>query len=64
MTALITIAWLVCLLVALGLVFQFVGLRAMMTFFPEGRRWWIFPAQLASLAFFAAVVLCHPFSLT
>jgi hypothetical protein len=29
--------------------------------FPEGQRAWHFPAQLATLAFFAAMVLCNPF---
>ncbi len=62
MNALLVIGWFIALLLSLGAVFQFVGLRTMLEFFPEGRRWWVFPAQLASLAFFAAVVHFEPFT--
>lgn len=61
MNSLFAISWFLLLLLSMVLIFNFVGMRAMCDFFPEGRRWWQFPAQLASLAFFAAVVLNHPF---
>lgn len=62
MNALLVIAWFIALLLSIGAVFQFVGLRAMLQFFPEGRRWWTLPTQLASLACFAAVVHFQPFT--
>lgn len=61
MTALLTIAWLLCLAASLLAIYQTVGAHLMVTFFPEGKRWWMFPAQMASLAAFAAVVTFHPF---
>lgn len=61
MNALYVIIWFIVLLASILAVFEFVGMRTMVNFFPEGRRWWQFPAQIASLAVFAAVVLNHPF---
>jgi drug/metabolite transporter superfamily protein YnfA len=55
------VVWFLVLLFSMHLVFEVVGLRRMVQFFPEGRRWWMLPAQLVSLAIFAAVVLNHPF---
>lgn len=63
MSALLHIGWAVWLLLSIALVFKMVGMRLMVNFFPEGQRWWQFPAQLASLGFFAAAVLNHPFSI-
>lgn len=55
------IGWFLWLLLSIYIVFQFIGMHLMVSYFPEGRRWWQFPAQLASLAFFATAVLYHPF---
>ncbi len=60
MEALQTIGWFLWLLLAIALLFELVGYRAMTVWFPEGRRAWHLPAQLGSLAFFAAAVLHHP----
>lgn len=54
------IGWLAWLLLSAVLVYEFVGVRALVQMFPEGRRPWMLPAQLASLAFFAAAAICHP----
>lgn len=54
--------WLAWLLVAIILVFQFVGFWSMCNFFPEGKRAWHFPVQIATLAHFAVVVLLNPWS--
>lgn len=61
MNAIKAIGWFLALLLTIGLVFELVGFRSMVRMFPEGWRWWQLPAQLASLAAFAAVVLLHPF---
>lgn len=60
MEAMKTIGWLLWLLLSVLMVFEFVGYRVMLAYFPEGKRWWHFPAQVAALAFFAAAVLCNP----
>lgn len=60
MDALLVIGWFVWVVFAIALVFAIVGFRGLVQMFPEGRRFWHLPAQLASLAFFAAAVLCHP----
>jgi hypothetical protein len=61
MTALLSIAWFLALLLSVCAVFQFVGMRLMVSYFPEGRRWWMLPAQLGSLALFAALIHYNPF---
>lgn len=61
MSSVYSIGWFVALLVSIWLVFVLVGSRGLTTMFPEGRRWWHLPLQLASLALFAVVVLFHPF---
>jgi|GEM_PF-3172294 len=60
MNEMYVIFWAAWLLLAIELVFQFVGMRLMVAYFPEGRRWWMLPAQLGSLAFFATAVLFSP----
>lgn len=54
--------WAIGMLVAIWAIFSSVGLNYMVMMFPEGRRWWLRPAQFASLAFFAALVHFHPFT--
>lgn len=61
MTALIPILWALWFAISVGAVFECVGWRSMVQFFPEGRRWWMFPVQLVSLGNFAACVLFNPF---
>lgn len=61
MTALIAIAWFIGMYVSIIIVFNTVGSRLMVAYFPEGHRWWMLPAQLASLALFAALVHFNPF---
>jgi hypothetical protein len=61
MPALKVILWLGWLWISWRSVFVFVGAEDMTQMFPEGRRWWLLPSQIASLGMFAACVLCHPF---
>ena len=61
MSPLYAIMWFITLMVSICIVFRFIGIRTLIVYFPEGRRWWHLPAQLGSLAFFAVVVLNHPF---
>ena len=61
MTALLTIIWFIGLILSILGVFHFVGMSGLVNMFPEGRRSWMLPAQLLSLAVFAAVVINHPF---
>lgn len=61
MTPFLSILWAVGLLISIAGVFQLVGFASMVRMFPEGRRWWQFPAQLASLCFFGLMVLLNPF---
>lgn len=61
MIAVYAIGWFLLLAVSILSVFELVGMRSMVNFFPEGRRWWQLPAQLASLGVFAAIVINHPF---
>jgi polyferredoxin len=62
MEALKTIGWLVWLLFSMALVFEFVGYRSATNLFPEGRRAWHLPAQLAAMALFAAAAICNPWA--
>lgn len=61
MSAAYGIAWFVGLLFSMKLIFVFIGNIGMCSMFPEGFRWWSYPAALGSLAVFAAVALNHPF---
>jgi len=61
MNAITAIGWFIALIVSIMCIFSMVGMHGMVSFFPEGRRWWQFPVQLASLALFAVVVINHPF---
>ncbi len=60
-TPLYTILWLIILFASMRAVWTYVGLSYMVNMFPEGRRWWLFPVQLLTMAVFAVVVLYHPF---
>ena len=61
MSALGAIAWFVALLINILVIFHFVGLSGLVNMFPEGRRWWLLPSQLMSLATFAIICIYHPF---
>lgn len=61
MSNLYAIVWFLLLAFSILSVFELVGMRSMVNFFPEGRRWWQLPAQLVSLAIFAAIIINHPF---
>jgi hypothetical protein len=61
MESVMAFLWLAWLLVSVLGVFQTVGVRLMVMYFPEGRRWWLFPSQIIALAVFAAAVHFHPF---
>lgn len=61
MDAFLNILWFLGTCLSIVMVFQFVGYAGLTLMFPEGRRLWHFPAQLASLAFFALMVLINPF---
>ena len=60
MEALKIIGWFVWLLLSIALVFQFVGFSGICNMFPEGKRAWHLPAQLAAMTFFAAAAICNP----
>lgn len=60
MEALKIIGWFSWLIVSIMAVFELIGFSGLTRMFPEGRRGWHFPAQLAALAFFAGAVLCNP----
>lgn len=61
MQALMAIGWFVGLIISIGIIRIFSENAGMCRMFPEGFRWWTVPAELASYALFAAVVLFHPF---
>lgn len=61
MNAFLTIMWFLGTCLSITMVFEFVGYRGLTKFFPESRRLWHLPAQLASLGFFALMVLINPF---
>lgn len=61
MNAMYAIGWFIAAVISTVIVFQVIGFSGIVRVFPEGKRWWHLPAQLGSLAFFAAVVLLHPF---
>lgn len=61
MTALLAIAWAALVLLAMAGIYVTWGNAQLVAMFPEGRRWWMPWARLASLAAFSAVILCHPF---
>jgi hypothetical protein len=61
MTALIPMLWALWLLISVSAVFECVGWRSMVQFFPEGWRWWMLPVQLLTLFNFAMCVLFNPF---
>lgn len=56
MSSLYAIGWFITLVI-----FHFVGFSGLTSMFPEGERGWHFPAQIASLVFFAIVILANPF---
>jgi len=56
-----TIGWFISTLSSIWLIFAFVGMNGITDMFPEGKRWWHLPAQLGTIAFFAVMVLLHPF---
>jgi hypothetical protein len=62
MSALLTILWFLGTCVSVWCVFHFIGFTGLTNMFPEGRRDWHLPAQLATLAVFATFVLNHPFT--
>ena len=62
MSAFKDIMWFVGTIASITAIFELVGFSGLVRMFPEGRRWWQFPAQLLSLAAFAALVLVNPFS--
>lgn len=62
MEALKVLGWAAWLLLSIALVFEFVSYSGLTRMFPEGRRAWHLPAQLGSLAFFAAAAICNPWT--
>lgn len=55
------VLWLIALAITVLMVFELVGMRLMVQYFPEGRRPWMFPSQVAAMMAFAAVVHFNPF---
>ncbi|UKS71528.1 hypothetical protein VIK251_00201 [Klebsiella phage vB_KpnM_VIK251] len=62
MTALLAILWFLWLFISVAAVFECVGWRSMVQFFPEGRRRWMLPLQLLTLFNFAVCILQNPFA--
>lgn len=62
MNELMVIGWIIWLIVSIRVVFSTVGLEMLVQMFPEGEPKWFLTKQLLSLAFFAAAVLCNPWS--
>lgn len=62
MPALMVVLWVLWFVIAVRLNFEFVGMRSMVQFFPEGWRWWMLPVQLLTLFNFAMCILFNPFS--
>ena len=60
MEALKVIGWFIALLISVALMFETIGMSGLVNMFPEGRRWWMRPAQLASITAFALIVLRNP----
>ena len=56
-----TVLWLFGIFLSVHIVFGMVGVRLMLTYFPEAQKWWREIVQLLALAFFALIVLLHPF---
>ncbi|NTF18210.1 hypothetical protein G6L37_07305 [Agrobacterium rubi] len=61
MTSMYAIGWFIGMIASVWLIFHMVGFSGVTRLFPEGRRWWHLPTQLASLAPFAVLILFHPF---
>lgn len=61
MTVVLLIVWSLLLLISVAGIYQTIGLHLMVQYFPEGKRWWMFPSQIVALAVFAAVITFHPF---
>lgn len=57
------IGWAMWLIIATFLMYSLVGISGIVNMFPEGRRWWQSPTQMASIIHFACVVLLNPFGL-
>lgn len=61
MTALLGILWFIGLIINILAIKEFGRMEAMVSMFPEGRRWWILPGFLVTLVTFAALVRYNPF---
>ena len=61
MISLWAIGWFIIWLLSIWFIFAFVGMSGLVNMFPEGRRWWQFPVQLASIFFFGIMCIIHPF---
>lgn len=61
MEAVWVIVWLAAMLTAIVAVYQTVGVHLMVQYFPEGKRWWMLPAQLLAIAVFGVICAFHPF---
>lgn len=53
-------AWLIALIASYGLVYEFVGLRALIAICPEGNRWWLAPARVGAMLAFGLLCANHP----
>jgi hypothetical protein len=60
MEALTAIGWAIWLIVAITALYETLGLQGICNMFPEGKRWWHFPAQCVAIGHFAAVAILNP----
>lgn len=61
MNVIAILLWVVGTVISILAIYQTVGCHLMVSYFPEGKRWWIFPSQLVALSVFAAFMAFHPF---
>lgn len=59
--AILGVLWFICFCVSTFLVLEFVGNLHLVSMFPEGKRWWMWPARIVALIIFANVIHYHPF---
>jgi hypothetical protein len=55
------IAWFIGLLISIWVFYGTFGNAMLVDYFPEGRRWWMWPSRIAAMMYFAALVHWHPF---
>jgi len=62
MEALKTLGWAVWIMASYLAVEEFFGYGGIVRMFPEGKRWWMTPAQMLALLSFTMAVVHSPWS--